>query len=185
MTAGEMTAGEMTAGEMTAGEMTAGEMTAGEMTGGTVVVGLGNLIHSDDGVGIHAIHRLQQDPRVPPDVVLIDGGTQGLALLPYLSGFARLLVIDAIDAGQPPGTIIRLEGKACEALPGKPTVHQLGFADMMVALKLLGGAPEEVVLLGVQPGSTDWSDQLTVPLAGTVEQLTDLVVAQLGTWRRA
>ena len=77
------------------------------MTGRTVAVGLGNLIHSDDGVGVHLIHRLQRDERVPSEVVLIDGGTQGLALLPYLSGFTRLLVIDAIDAGHAPGTLIR------------------------------------------------------------------------------
>jgi hydrogenase maturation protease len=153
------------------------------MNSGTVVVGLGNLIHSDDGVGVHAIQRLQQDARVPSDVVLIDGGTQGLALLPYLSGFTRMLVLDAIEAGQAPGTLIRLEGKACESLPGKPSVHQLGFADMMIAFRLLGDAPEEVVLLGVQPGSTEWSAELTAPVAGAVEQLTDLVLAQLSVWQ--
>lgn len=152
------------------------------MNGGTVVVGLGNLIHSDDGVGVHVIHRLQCDPRVPADVVLIDGGTQGLALLPYISGFSRLLVVDAIHAGEQPGTIIRLEGKACENLPGKPSVHQLGFADMMVALKLLGGAPEHVVLLGVEPDSTEWSDRLTPPVHATLDRLADLVIEQLGTW---
>lgn len=152
------------------------------MSSGTVVVGLGNLVHSDDGVGVHAIHQLQRDPRVPPGVVLIDGGTQGLALLPHLSGFARLLVLDAIDAGQPPGTVIRLTGKACESLPGKPSVHQLGFADMMIAFRLLGDEPEEVVLLGVQPGSTEWSADLTQPVRETLNQLADLVIAQLRAW---
>ena len=113
----------------------------------TLVLGLGNLVHSDDGAGVHAIHRLQKDDRVPADVVLIDGGTQGLSLLPHISGFRRMLVIDAVDAGEPPGTLLRLEGPAVENLPGKPSVHQLGFADLMVAMKLLGEVPEEIVVL--------------------------------------
>ena len=107
----------------------------------TLVLGLGNLVHSDDGVGVHAIHRLQRDSRVPSAVVLLDGGTQGLSLLPHISGFERLLVIDAVDVGQPAGTLIRLEGNALEKLPGKPSVHQLGFEDLMIALQLLGDSP--------------------------------------------
>lgn len=86
----------------------------------TIVLGLGNLVHGDDGVGLHAIYVLQRDPRVPRGVSLIDGGTQGLALLPHLSGVQRLLVIDAIDAAEVPGTLMRFEGKALHGLPGRP-----------------------------------------------------------------
>ena len=85
----------------------------------TLVLGLGNLVHEDDGFGVHAISRLQQDPRFPHDVKLLDGGTQGLGLLHHLSGLQRLLVIDAIDAGEPGGTLLRFEGKALKGLPGK------------------------------------------------------------------
>src|SRR5579863_5413376 len=100
----------------------------------TLVLGLGNLVHSDDGLGVHAIQALQQDARVPPDVVLMDGGTQGLSLLPHISAFERLLVIDALDVGEAPGTLVRMEGAALRNLPGKASVHQLGFADLLVAL---------------------------------------------------
>ena len=148
----------------------------------TAVVGLGNLVHADDGVGVHLIQRLIGDARVPPGVRLLDGGTQGLALLPHISGYHRLLVIDAVDVGEPPGTVIRLEGKACESLPGKPSVHQLGFADMMIALRLLGDETPEVVVLGVQPLSTDWSAELTEPVGKALNQLPDLVIAQLELW---
>jgi hydrogenase maturation protease len=151
----------------------------------TAVVGLGNLVHADDGVGVHAIQRLIGDPRVPSDVRLMDGGTQGLALLPHISGYDRLLVIDAVDVGAEPGTLIRLEGKACESLPGKPSVHQLGFADMMIALRLLGDEPPEVVVFGVQPLSTDWSNELTEPVEKALDQLPDLVIAELGRWAAA
>jgi hydrogenase maturation protease len=148
----------------------------------TVVLGLGNLVHSDDGVGVHAIHGLQLDPRVPVGVVLLDGGTQGLALLPHISGVGRLLVVDAMDTGEPPGTLLRFEGKALRGLPGKASVHQLGFADLMVALELLGESPGEVVVLGVQPESTEWSAELTQPVAASLAPLIDCVIAQLRYW---
>jgi len=147
------------------------------------VLGLGNLVHSDDGVGVHAIHRLQTDARVPAGVVLLDGGTQGISLIPHISGFPRLLVIDAVDVGEAPGTVVRFEGRALDGLPGKATVHQLGFADLMITMKLLGEAPDEVVVLGVQPVSTEWSAELTPGVRDAMPSLLDLVIAQLRSWR--
>ncbi|HWE48826.1 MAG TPA: HyaD/HybD family hydrogenase maturation endopeptidase [Bryobacteraceae bacterium] len=148
----------------------------------TVVLGLGNLVHSDDGIGVHAIHGLQLDSRVPAGIVLLDGGTQGLALLPHISGVDRLLVIDAMDTGEVPGTLLRFEGTSLRGLPGKASVHQLGFADLMVALELLGESPREVVVFGVQPESTEWSAELTKPVAGSLAPLIDCVISQLKTW---
>ena len=148
----------------------------------TAVLGMGNLVHADDGVGVHAIQRLQQDPRVPPGTTLLDGGTHGLGLLPHIAGFSRLLVIDAIDAGEPPGTVVRFEGSALHGLPGKSSVHQLGFADMMVALRLLGESPPELVVLGVQPLSTEWSVELTTPVRDALPALLDTVIRQLEVW---
>jgi hydrogenase maturation protease len=148
----------------------------------TLVLGLGNLVHTDDGLGVHAIQHLMKDPRVPPDVVLMDGGTQGLSLLPHISSFQRLLVIDALDVGEPPGTLVRVEGKALEKLPGKPSVHQLGFADLLVALDLLGELPGEIILFGVQPLSTAWTAELTPPVHEALGPLLDAVIEQLQAW---
>lgn len=113
----------------------------------------------------------------------MDGGTQGLALLPHISSFQRLLVIDALDVGEPPGTLLRLEGKALRNLPGKASVHQLGFADLLVALELLGDLPEEIVLLGVQPLSTEWGAELTPPVREALDRLPSYVVEQLLSWK--
>ncbi len=150
--------------------------------GAMAVLGIGNLVHEDDGVGIHAINRLQRDPRVPPGVVLVDGGTQGLSLLPHIAGCSRLLVVDAVDAGQPPGSLLCFKGKALDGLPGKASVHQLGFADLMSAMYLLGNSPEEVVVLGVQPLSTEWVTELTPAVRNALGPLVDAVVAQLVHW---
>lgn len=157
-------------------------MTAVDSKGATIVLGLGNLVHTDDGVGVHAIGTLQRDPRVPHDVLLLDGGTLGLGLLHHLSGVQRLLVIDAIDVGEAGGTLLRFEGKALVGLPGRASVHQLGFADLMIALQLLGDSPDEVVVLCVQPKSTEWGADLTEPVVNSIAPLVDLVVAQLKTW---
>jgi len=148
----------------------------------TLVLGLGNLVHSDDGLGVHAIRSLTLDPGFPTDVVLMDGGTQGLNLLPHISAFERLLVIDALDVGEPPGTLVRLEGNALRNLPGKASVHQLGFADLMVALELLGELPQEIVLLGVQPLSTEWGIDLSLPLAEALPRLCNAALDELRRW---
>lgn len=153
----------------------------------TLVLGLGNLVHSDDGLGVHAIQLLQEtlknDPRVPSGVVLMDGGTQGLALLPHISAFERVIVVDALDVGEPPGTLVRLENDALRHLPGKASVHQLGFADLMVALELLGESPEQIVLFGIQPLSIDWGTELTAPVRDALERIPDLVIEQLQAWQ--
>jgi hydrogenase maturation protease len=125
---------------------------------------------------------LQADPRVGSKAKLLDGGTQGLSLMAHMAGFSRVLVIDAVDVGLTPGTVVRFEGKALEGLPGKSSVHQLGFADLMVAMKLLGDGPEEVVVLGAQPLSTDWSTELTPPVLNALSALLDEVIAQLDLW---
>jgi len=148
----------------------------------TMVLGLGNLVHSDDGLGVHAIRDLAEDPRVPSGVVLMDGGTHGLSLLAHISTFQRLLVLDALDVGELPGTLVRLEGKALENLPGKASVHQLGFADLLVALELLGESPEEIVMLGIQPLSTEWGTELTPPVREALHRLPDIVIEQLRLW---
>jgi hydrogenase maturation protease len=146
------------------------------------VLGIGNLVHADDGVGIHAISVLQRDPRVPPGVVLVDGGTQGLSLLPHIAGFSRLLVVDAVDAGQPAGSVMCFRGRALDGLPGKPSVHQLGFADLMSAMYLMGDSPCEVVVFGVQPLSTAWVADLTEPVRDALDPLVDAVIEQLAIW---
>lgn len=148
----------------------------------TIVLGIGNLVHRDDGAGVRAIQALERDMRVPPTARLLDGGTLGLALLPHISGARRLLVIDAIDAEEPAGTVLRFEGDALRGLAGRPSVHQLGFADLMIALNLLDEAPAEIVLLGVQPLVTDWGTELTEPVESALASLVDCAVAQLKAW---
>jgi hydrogenase maturation protease len=148
------------------------------------VVGVGNLVHSDDGLGIHAIQRLQADPRVPKGVALIDGGTFGIELLVYLQDSSRVILIDAADVGQEPGALVRFTGGELIGLPGGASVHQLGVADLLATLPLVSDMPREILLLGAQPGSTDWGTELTAPVAAALEKIVEAVVAQLQEWSR-
>lgn len=148
------------------------------------VVGVGNLVHTDDGLGVHAIQNLQTDARVPEGVALIDGGTFGLELLAYLQGCSRLILIDAADVGREPGALVRFAGEDLIGLPGGASVHQLGVADLLATLPLVSDAPPEIVLLGAQPGSTDWGADLTAPVAAALGKIVDAVVDQLQEWSR-
>lgn len=149
-----------------------------------VVVGIGNLIRTDDGLGVHAIERLRLDARVPDDVTLIDGGTHGLGLLGYVSDASHLLLLDAIDVGRPPGTFVRMVNEELHGLPCGASVHQIGLADLLATLPLVSQMPRETVLLGLQPASTDWGTELTAPLAAALESLLAAAVDQLLGWSR-
>jgi len=144
-----------------------------------IVLGLGNTLHSDDGIGPQAIERLRNDSRVPKDVTLIEGGTLGLELLTYIWDCSYLLVLDAVDVGQPPGTLVRMSSEELQTLPGKGSVHQLGVADLLVALRVLAHRTPEVVLLGVQPATTEWGTELSPAVAAALPALADAAVAEL------
>jgi hydrogenase maturation protease len=100
-------------------------------------------------------------------------------LLPYVWDCARLIVIDAIDVGKRPGTLVRMSGDELNSLPGNSSVHQLGVADLLVALRMLAERQPEVVLLGVQPESTDWSSELSSDVAATIDSLVEATIREL------
>jgi hydrogenase maturation protease len=145
----------------------------------SIVLGLGNTLHSDDGVGPQAIEKLRSDPRVPEGVTLIEGGTLGLELLTYIWDCSYLLVLDAVDVGQPPGTLVRMSSQELQSLPGKGSVHQLGVADLLVALRVVANRTPEVVLLGVQPASIEWGTELSPAVAAVLPALADAAVAEI------
>lgn len=151
----------------------------------TVVIGIGNTIHRDDGAGVHALRRLEADPRLPDHVKLVDGGTHGLELLADVHGCARLLLLDAIDVGEKPGTVIRMTANDLRGLPGGASVHQLGLGDLLATLPLISDAPTEVVLLGIQPAETDWATDLSPAVEANLGELVEAAIEQLTLWSRS
>ncbi len=153
--------------------------------GKTVVLGLGNVLHTDDGAGAQVIHRLREDARVPADVTLVEGGTLGLELLGYVWDCSRLIVIDAVDVGASPGAVLRISGEELNLLPGSSSVHQLGVSDLLVALRVRAQRQPAVVLLGVQPENTDWGTELSPAVAAASDLLVDAVLRELSLQGRA
>ena len=149
----------------------------------TLVLGIGNLIMTDDGVGVKVIHRLQERYSFPGTVALLDGGTLGLDLLPRLEGVKRLVVVDAVVTGGPPGTLVRFTGDEITiAFRTKLSPHQMGLQDLLLVAELQGFAPEEMVLWGVQPAEIGMGTELTPVVAGQVEPLVAQVLKELEAW---
>lgn len=149
-----------------------------------VVLGLGNLIRCDDGVGIHAIQRLLSGKLVPSGVEIMDGGTLGLQLLPAIEDATHILVLDAVNTGAAPGTIVRYAMTELEPLPGSPSVHQIGFADMLEGLRWMNKfLNKTIVLLGVQPEQTGWGENLSPTVESALPALIQATLKELQEWR--
>jgi hydrogenase maturation protease len=148
-----------------------------------LVLGIGNLVMSDDGVGVKVVQRLQCEYRFAESVEVMDGGTLGLDLLPKLEGIERLIVVDAVETGEKPGTCVRLTGEELPiALATKVSPHQMGLKDLLSVAELMGHSPGEMVLIGVQPGSIEMDTELTADVEVKVDELVCMVLNELTRW---
>ncbi len=149
-----------------------------------VILGVGNMIRADEGLGVRVIEALERDYVLPTGVVAIDGGTSSMEMLEELSHLDLLVVIDAIDDGRPPGTLIELTGAEVPVFFRRNlSPHGIGLPDVLAALEFIGAAPQETIVLGAQPLSLDLGMELTPTLAARVPELvacTVDVLAQRG-----
>jgi hydrogenase maturation protease len=151
--------------------------------GRVLVLGIGNLVMSDDGVGVKVVQRLQREYRFPLCVEILDGGTLGLDLLPKLEDIERLIIVDAVETGQKPGTCVRLTGEELPiALETKLSPHQMGLKDLLAVSQLMGHSPRQMVLIGVQPGSIEMDTELTPEVEAVVDVLMSKVLNELRLW---
>jgi hydrogenase maturation protease len=144
-----------------------------------LVLGLGNILLRDEGIGVHVIEALRA-AALPADVELCDGGTAGFALLDVLADRRKVIVVDAVDSGAAPGTIVRLTVADLVGRSGvRVSLHEVGFAETLQAAQHLGVAPRELVILGVQPRVVALGLELSPELAQLVAELAKRVVAEL------
>ncbi len=115
-----------------------------------LVLGIGNLVMSDDGIGVRVVQELQRRYCFPGNVKVMDGGTLGLDLLPELENITNLILVDAVETGGAPGTCVRLSGQELPiALETKLSPPQMGLKDLLAVSELMGHSPREMVLIGV------------------------------------
>ncbi len=153
--------------------------------GPLVVLGIGNVLLRDDGVGIQVIREIEGlvergELDLPPDTELLDGGTLGLDLLPRISDARALLLVDAIDLRDEPGTIRILRGPDIPgALSGHVSPHQVGIGDLIAAARLMGTLPDAVILVGVQPLEIAVGLELSPPVRLALPRAVDAAIAAI------
>lgn len=145
-----------------------------------VVLGIGNILLTDEGVGVRTVERLAAEWVLPPGVEVIDGGTCGMEMLEQLENLDALLVVDCVRCGQAPATSVLLAGDDVPVFfRTKLSPHQVGLCDVLASLEFAGRAPRETVIVGMQPASMDLGMELSPAVAAKVPELVAMVVAEL------
>ena len=148
-----------------------------------LVLGMGNVLRRDEGLGVRALQRLAACYAPHDDVRLVDGGTLGLDLLSYLEEADRLLVLDAALTDGPAGTLLRMAGDDVPAFFAmRSSPHEVGLPDLLAVTRLRGTQPPEVVVLGMQPGVIELGWDLSPAVAAQLEALVMAAVDQLRDW---
>jgi hydrogenase maturation protease len=156
-----------------------------EDAGRIVVLGIGNLLWADEGFGVRCVEALQAGWDFAPNVELVDGGTQGLYLLPIVQSAGRLLILDAVDFGLAPGTLkLALDDEVpCFLGAKKMSLHQTGFQEVLMLAQMTGSYPREVVLIGCQPEElADFGGSLRESTKAALPRALDLAVERLAAW---
>ncbi len=147
-----------------------------------VVIGLGNVLLSDEGLGIRAIELLEQRYRLPPEVEVIDGGTSAMDLLNPLSNNEHVIIADSVKTGAAPCTLVRL---ADEEVPKffqtKISPHQIGLSDLLALLTVQGQAPSNITIIGMVPQSLETHIGLTQEVNAKMDEMVEMLVKELKT----
>ncbi len=147
------------------------------------LIGLGSILMRDEGVGVAAVKALQERLELPPELEVVDGGTSGLDLLPYIEGRDRVLFVDAVNFRKEPGYIGVLSNQEIPALFGpKGSLHHLGLMDVLAAAQLMDIAPPDVCLIGIQPQTIELGLELSQLIQEKMELLLDRIRGKLEEW---
>ncbi len=144
-----------------------------------LVVGLGNLLLQDDGVGIHAVRRFQRLTLHPCPAIEV--GTAVFDAVPFFESADRILAFDAIEAKGPPGTVYLLRSGDLIAEEKYDSLHEMGFTK---ALQTLHRTPVEVVIVGAEPQTIDWGLDLSPPLDAAADVMVSTALKIIAAWKR-
>ncbi len=153
----------------------------------TLILGIGNTLLTDEGVGIHALNLLHSSYPDLPDVAFIDGGTLSFTLAAYIEDCGKLIVLDAAELNAPPGTVKTMVGEEMDAFLGavRRSPHEVNLLDLFDIARLTESLPNKRALIGIQPGRIEWGMHPTA----LVEQALGIVVNEavnlLSLWHQA
>ncbi|MCG2575576.1 HyaD/HybD family hydrogenase maturation endopeptidase [Dechloromonas sp. XY25] len=145
-----------------------------------VVLGIGNILLTDEGVGVRTIEALERDYTLPPEVEVIDGGTCGMEMLEQLEDLDGLVVVDCVRCSQPPATPVLLKGDDVPVFfRTKLSPHQVSLSDVLASLEFTGRAPKSIAIVGMQPVSMSLGMELSPEVAAKVPELVAMTLAEL------
>ena len=153
----------------------------------TLVLGVGNTLLSDEGAGVHAMHYLASAPGWPDDTRFLDAGTLSFTLADDIASAANLLILDAAELGEAPGSVRIFEDSDLDEflVSGKRSVHEVGFADLMDIARLQDCLPVNRALIGIQPGDFGWGDAPGEPVKSSLPQVLSIARSLLEKWHSA
>ena len=151
--------------------------------GRTIVLGLGNILNRDEGLGVHALAALEERLGPHAQVELVDGGTIGLSLLPLVEACGHLLVLDAVNAGQPPGTIVELRDDEIPLYAGaRLSQHQVTFQEVLGLARMRGRHPPHLHLIGVQPADLSVGVGISATVEAALPQVAERAFKAVQAW---
>lgn len=147
------------------------------------IIGLGNILMSDEGVGVHAVNEFERRYTVPEYVEIVDGGAAGLDLIPFIEGKEKVLMVDAVNFDQQPGYIGTLENDAIPVrLTQKASMHHLGLMDVLCIVRMSGNIPNDLCIIGIQPKSLELGLDMTPEIWDKKGILVERIVSKLLEW---
>ena len=148
-----------------------------------VLLGVGNILLTDEGFGVHVVNQLREDYVFNPPITIIDGGTMGMELLSYMRGMTKLLLVDAINGGNSPGTIYEFPHEEMNNyFTDAISVHEVGMQDILRIRALQDDPLEDAVVIGVEPESLELGLDLSETTQGAVKEVKERILAVLASW---
>ncbi|WP_025690868.1 HyaD/HybD family hydrogenase maturation endopeptidase [Paenibacillus zanthoxyli] len=145
----------------------------------TAVIGIGNILLKDDGIGVHTIRELEKED-LPSTVELVDGGTSTLAMLSYFLEYRKIIVIDALRAGLEPGTIYRIRPEDLAGYEkGNLSIHDVQILDVVKMARMLGAAPD-VIIFGIEPQEIGFELEMSDLMRSKIPDIIELLKQELG-----
>lgn len=148
------------------------------------ILGVGNILMQDEGFGVRVVEELLHQYTFPENVQVLDGGTLGMELLRFLVGTDKLVLIDAVAGGLPPGSLYQFNHDEVKAyFKDKVSMHELGIQDVLAVMEVLEKPAKEIRILGVQPLAIDIGLTLTPIVADAVENVVEKLLLVLKEWQ--
>ncbi len=147
------------------------------------IIGVGNLLLKDEGVGVRVARELRKRI-LPPEVEVFDGGVGGIALLDYFRGDSRLLLIDAAEMRMKPGAVFRFTPREIKDLGHgvKFSTHDVGLAEVLKLARALGLCPDQVEIIGIQPQEISWGEKLSPAVQASLPQVVELIMKEISSF---